>query len=814
MILSSLFSLGTLAVGLAAGIPGPASVSADLCPLPASDEAVEGPEGSRTPPTDGTERVGPGPDSPTPGREGHAHAGRPSRELYCVDLLPTPRAPDAEGVAELTPPPSPFGVRVNRDGVHLYDFHIRTRGLPPPNELGDEYTTYVAWLSTPNFAVTRRLGEISDDAPLVERAGLNTFLLIVSAEPHGDVEDRTGPVVLRGTSASMVLRPHDVELILGEMLGPGPGHEGHGEHPQAEEPLPDLEEVREPDPRRAHHDVDDPGRAADHDPPAVEAPEPGGMVEWFPPPMHPRVRMPMGMMTLRPSLDPFLPTPPSDEAIPQVKPTEEVRVNDGDTVRLTAGPVRREIDGRSFVMYGFNEQVPGPRLRSPEGATVFLEVENRTELPSTVHWHGIRLDNRFDGVPGVTQDPIEPGERFLYQVELRDPGTYWYHPHVREDIKQDLGLYGNLYVEAADPQHLGPVDREEFVVLDDLLLGARGLLPYGRQGAIHAIMGRFGNTLLTNGTPGYDLRVQPGQVVRFHLTNVANTRTFNLSFSGPDGAEAPMKVVASDVGRFQREERVESVVISPAERYVVDVHFPQEGPWTMENRVQGLNHLAAEFFTEVDTLGTVEARGGTVHGGPGDDFHRTRSFPEVSSEMDEYREAMEGPVDHRLVLTLDLSPGSLPFPLGPMIRFESVYNHPVEWVGTMPDMDWLAGADVARWVLRDPEAGAENMAIDWSFEKGDVVKLQVTNDADSFHPMQHPIHIHGQRFLVLSRNGTPQENLVWKDTVLIPVGETVELLLEASNPGAWMIHCHIAEHLESGMMMLFHVHDRNDGDEP
>ena len=109
------------------------------------------------------------------------------------------------------------------------------------------------------------------------------------------------------------------------------------------------------------------------------------------------------------------------------------------------------------------------------------------------------------------------------------------------------------------------------------------------------------------------------------------------------------------------------------------------------------------------------------------------------------------------------------------------------------------------WILRDVLTGAENEQIDWRFRVGDVVKIRIHNDRGAFHAMQHPLHIHGQRFLVLEQNGVPNDNLVWKDTVLLPAGSTTDILLELSNPGRWMVHCHIAEHLESGMKFVFDV---------
>ena len=128
-----------------------------------------------------------------------------------------------------------------------------------------------------------------------------------------------------------------------------------------------------------------------------------------------------------------------------------------------------------------------------------------------------------------------------------------------------------------------------------------------------------------------------------------------------------------------------------------------------------------------------------------------------------------------------------------------------DWAGTMPMMDWLPTAQQVRWVMRDAATGAENREIVRRYRVGDVVRVRLRNQRHSLHAMQHPIHIHGQRFIVLAVNGVPSTNRAWKDTVLVPVGTSVDLLLEISNPGRWMAHCHIAEHLEAGMQMVFEV---------
>jgi FtsP/CotA-like multicopper oxidase with cupredoxin domain len=132
----------------------------------------------------------------------------------------------------------------------------------------------------------------------------------------------------------------------------------------------------------------------------------------------------------------------------------------------------------------------------------------------------------------------------------------------------------------------------------------------------------------------------------------------------------------------------------------------------------------------------------------------------------------------------------------------------IEWEDDMVEVNRLTTPANMRWKLIDRETGAENAAIDWRFRVGDQVKIRLLNEMAGDHPMHHPFHIHGAgRFLVLSRDGAVEPNLVWKDTVLVRTGETVDILLDVTNPGRWMAHCHIAEHHESGMMFSFDVEE-------
>lgn len=679
-------------------------------------------------------------------------AGSP--DLYCLRLTPTVEAGGATATVELRLPPGPFTLPVTPDGHVRYQPVLRAADLPDPATLGP-WDRFVAWVAPPLMVSMRRLGTVSEGVTVLPEVTLDKFVILVTAERR-DGAEREGPLVFRGASPSTRMRSPDfLEFMLGAVREGG-GHEAHG----------------------------------------ASAPAADG-VAWTTVPMPRGLSMLPALMALRPGVRAWLPRP--IQPVAPARPRELIRLTDGDTLRLAAEHVTRTIHGRTFTMYGFNGQYPGPLLQVPRHATVIVEFTNRIERPTTVHWHGLRLENRFDGVPEVTQAPVRPGETFTYRLRFPDAGIYWYHPHVREDAQQDLGLYGNMLVRAPEEDWYGRVNHEEVLMLDDLLIGPDGLVPYADSAATHAFMGRFGNVFLVNGEPAWRTTVRRGEVVRFYLTNVSNTRTMNLSFPG-----ALIKIVGSDVGNYVQERWVESVVIAPAERYVVHVRFDESGTVPLVNRVRAIDHLYGRFFGESDTLGVIRVDSARAEPDLREAFEHLGENPYAVEDIAPYRGDFDRPVDRELVLTLAVR--DIPLVTQRLMQLDSAYFHPVEWSGTMPMMNWSSTTQQVRWILRDPAAGEENMDITgWRFRVGDRIKLRLRNARESVHAMPHPIHIHGQRFLVLSVNGVPNEDLVWKDTVLLPVGATADILLELSNPGRWMLHCHIAEHIEAGMMMVFEV---------
>ncbi len=520
---------------------------------------------------------------------------------------------------------------------------------------------------------------------------------------------------------------------------------------------------------------------------------------WRMVPMDPNMIMLPGLTGVVPVVGAFLPAAGINPAsFPEAEPSQVVEMIDGDTLDIEVSIVRRILNGHEMVMFGYNRQYPGPLIRAPKDATLVVRVRNEIELPTTIHWHGVRLDNEFDGVPGVTQEAIQRGESFVYEVHVPDAGMFWYHPHAREDVQQDLGLFGNLLVTSPNPSYYGPAHREEILVLDDILMDEQGVLPWGESAPTHALMGRFGNVMMVNGETNHQLSAKQGEVVRFFLTNVANSRTFNVTFGG-----AQVKLIASDVGRFEREAWVESVVIAPAERYVVDVRFEEPGTTLIANSIQAINHFRGEFYPHVDTLSIVTVSTETAAPDISDSFYSLRVHDEIAAELEPYRPHLNREPDYELEATVRVQ--DLPTPIVLAMEADTLFFPPMEWNDAMPVMNWLSTGDQVTWILKDRDTGAENNDIDWNFKVGDLVKIRIFNSPDSFHPMNHPIHIHGQRFLVTSMDGTENQNLVWKDTAIVPVGSSMDLLVEMSNPGEWMLHCHIAEHLSAGMMFSFTV---------
>src|SRR3954451_14889026 len=294
------------------------------------------------------------------------------------------------------------------------------------------------------------------------------------------------------------------------------------------------------------------------------------------------------------------------------RPTEVVELAEGELFEMSIESVSKQIGTDTVRMLGYNGAVPGPTLRVPEGAEIQVKVENRGDLDATVHWHGLRLDNAYDGTH-ETQKPMAVGDSFTYRVHCPDPGAYWYHPHIREDYGQELGLYGNLIVVPGDADYWAPAHREVAVTLDDILIEDGKVAEFLREDTTYAAMGRFGNTMLAAGESDLQLEAKRGEVVRFYFTNTANTRVFKAAFAG-----ARMKLVGGDSGRCERERFVDDVPLAPSERVIVDVLFDAAGEVALEHRTPEKTYR----------LGTVAVAGDIEDPAPGLAFDTLRGNPE------------------------------------------------------------------------------------------------------------------------------------------------------------------------------------------
>jgi FtsP/CotA-like multicopper oxidase with cupredoxin domain len=518
---------------------------------------------------------------------------------------------------------------------------------------------------------------------------------------------------------------------------------------------------------------------------------------------------------------------PRDTAgLPEASATQVVELGDGDRYTLRIAPVTKRIGDATVRMLAYNGSIPGPTLRVPEGAEVVVDIENEGDLEATVHWHGLRLENRYDGTH-ETQEVVPIGGRYTAHVTFPDPGVYWYHPHVREDYGQEMGLYGNCIVVPADPDYWPPVDRELAVTLDDVLIEDGRIAAFSPDETTYAAMGRFGNVLLVAGRPELGLTARAGEVVRFYLTNTANTRVFKVALPG-----ARMKLVGGDSGRVEREAFIDDVVLAPSERVVVDVLFESPGRLTMEHRTPERTYKLADITVSEEAASPSLAEA----------FATLRTAPELAAERDRLTPLLDAPPDKTLAFVAEMDMGEpdaadgYACPMHPEVTSDTAEHCPkcgmklipaglveatggheehahahadtdgIEWEDDMVDVNKLTTPANMRWKLVDRSDDAENDAIAWQFHVGDRVKIRLVNEMDSDHPMHHPFHIHGAgRFLVLARDGAMEPNLVWSDTVLVRTGQTVDIVLEVTNVGRWMAHCHIAEHHESGMMFSFDV---------
>jgi FtsP/CotA-like multicopper oxidase with cupredoxin domain len=418
--------------------------------------------------------------------------------------------------------------------------------------------------------------------------------------------------------------------------------------------------------------------------------------------------------------------------------------------------------------WAYDGTVPGPELRVRQGDPLRLVVNNKLGEDTTVHWHGIRLPNAMDGVPGLTQKPIHPGESFSYEFTPPDAGTFWYHPHADTLQQIGRGLAGALIVEEREPV---AVDRDLLWFIEDWRLDETGQITPGFGNRMEAGMsGRIGNTVTVNGRVPNRVSVKAGERVRLRIVNAALARIVSLRFEGH------RPIVVGHDGQ-------------PCEPYMSEGGRLVLGPAMRADLIIDMNGKPGRSYRVID------------------DFYQDLAYKLVDLAYLSERPARDHPFD----APLRLPANPLPEPdLAAAERYEvALQGGMMGGIGMMSSGGMMGGMGMmgmggATWAMNGMSMtgdGQPSMPPLLTLKRGKTCILALRNETAWWHPM----HLHGHSFRVIRRNGKANPLREWRDTVLVPPREAVEIALVADNPGDWMFHCHVTDHQEAGMMSVIRI---------
>jgi FtsP/CotA-like multicopper oxidase with cupredoxin domain len=438
--------------------------------------------------------------------------------------------------------------------------------------------------------------------------------------------------------------------------------------------------------------------------------------------------------------------------------------------------------GKMIKAMAYNGRIPGPEIRVREGERVRVTLKNSLAVPTTIHWHGVDVPNSMDGVPGITQQPVQPGATFVYEFEARPAGTRWYHTHFKEHEQLDLGLYAPLIIEPAEADPYAG-DRQYTLVLDDWATGTGTAVPRtaegtaGSRGGMGCMMGDRGTGGMMGGRgmggmmgrgsaahePAYDtmtingkaypatqpLKVRKGERVRLRLINASADHTHVVRLAGHR-----IKVTHTDGNPLAAPVDVDAVPIAPSERYDVQFLADRPGAWFLSCAQPG-------------------------HADAGEQVVIIYEGHEADKPA-----APEGELAEQTLWSYELGRGRdlLPKATGATRTFEFTLSG-----GMMGSDQWTING------RRYPDTPPMRLG------KGDRVRVAFQNMSMEAHPM----HLHGQSFKVLVVNGRRLSAPLVKDSVDVTghMG-TVELEFTAHNPGDWFFHCHKPMHMDGGMILL------------
>lgn len=451
---------------------------------------------------------------------------------------------------------------------------------------------------------------------------------------------------------------------------------------------------------------------------------------------------------------------------PAVLHLDSALASDGFVV-LRAGKAEASLLGAAEAktpIWTYNGVTPGPTLRARRGDTMRVRLVNELDQPTTIHWHGIRIANAMDGVAGMTQEPVPPGGTFDYVFEVPDAGTFWYHTHNRSWEQLARGLYGLLIVDDPEPY---PVDRELPLVFDDWSLTREGSIDEETLGNLHdwAHRGRLGNWLTVNGTSAPAIAVTSGERLRLRLANTANARVLAFDFPGHE----PWLIALDGHPVVPRKLPNARADLAPAQRadLILDAAL-EPGSTALIREVGNGDPYKAASFTYRENE-TVEKRLRRDPGPLASDWGLAE--PDLANARD---------------LELEMAGGAM----GRMDN--AVFNGEV--------MGWRELVSNRRvWAFNGIAGDMEKPLAE--IRRGETVAIRMVNDT----AWQHAMHLHGHHFTTTELNRKRAEELEWRDTVLMQPDETRTIAFVADNPGKWLLHCHMVEHMAAGMNTWIHV---------
>ncbi|MTI03399.1 multicopper oxidase family protein [Roseibium sp. RKSG952] len=400
-------------------------------------------------------------------------------------------------------------------------------------------------------------------------------------------------------------------------------------------------------------------------------------------------------------------------------------------------------------IWGYDGGVPGPEIRARQGETVRRTLLNSLPQPTAIHWHGLRVPNNMDGVPGLTQEAVQKGDKFQYDLPLKDAGTFWYHSHNQSTEQVARGLYGAFIVDETNPPDR---DHDITVLLDDWRLGQDAQI-VDDFGSIHdwTHAGRMGNYVHAHVSPITE--VLTNQRLRLRLVNVATDRIMYVSVRGANG-----KLIAYDGMPVTQPEDFETLVFGPAQRVDLVVDVTSD----VGEAVQIILHERDEAFViaelPVSRRGTTVARG-TIEALP----------PNPVSVLKDVSDALTVPLVMEGGAMGGLRQGSYK---GQVMSTDELVREGQIWT-----FNGIAG------LPKNPLA---------SVSRGDVVRIQIKNDT----VFPHAMHLHGTHFQEVLADGSLGP---LRDTILVDRIETREIAFVADNPGDWLFHCHMLSHQAAGM---------------